>query len=82
MGTAVAHGSDGSDYIVVATEWADFGASSGKVFAFKNMGPRPRMLIPETLVQLPSTNVAEAGGPANPITRTDNDAVMKWAAIT
>jgi len=62
-GTAIAHGSDGDDYIVVTTQWSAHSLTygGGLVIAFKDQGIRPRLVIPSFFTTFPSTNDDEAG---------------------
>ena len=72
-GTAVAHGiSDGLDWLVVATRNTAYTAGPAKLFAFKVGGPRPRMIVPESIVLFDAVNTSD---PAV-VSRTDNDAVL------
>lgn len=77
MGTAVASGSDGNDYVVTAIRNANF-ATSGRLLCFVNGGPRPRLNIPQALVVFPGTNTSEA----SPVQRTDVDAVRNTGCAT
>jgi len=78
--TAIAHGSDdgsgyGNDWMVVTTRWSKNGTGSaggGVVFAFRDKGPRPRLYVPQTFVQLPPLQ----GSDLPLAQRTDEDAVM------
>ncbi len=77
MGTAIASGTDGNNYIVTAIRNAN-DAQSGRLLCFANGGPRPRLNIPELLVQFTGTNTSEAA----PVQRTDNDAVVNTGCAT
>jgi len=57
--TALAHGSDGKDYVVVATR-LNPESYAGAVYAFSvdNTSPRPRMVVPQSVIR--------AGTTANP----------------
>jgi len=56
-GTAIAHGTDdgsgfGNNWIVVTCQRSEHLLGSGQVYAFRDKGPRPRMVIPSTVVTL------------------------------
>jgi hypothetical protein len=79
-GTAIAHGSDGNDWIVVTTQMLynrTLGAlaGSGLVYAFRDMGPRPRLILPTGYVEFPSTNDDEAL-PGTTVQRTATGAIV------
>jgi hypothetical protein len=78
LGTAIAHGSDGNDWIVVNTRFSDGLTAGGKVFAFRDMGPRPRMIVPESFVQFATTSNSETA----PIQRTDSLAIVNIGCAT
>jgi hypothetical protein len=59
LGTAIAHGTDdgsgfGNNWMVVTTRWTQQTAKAGVVFAFRDKGPRPRLVVPSTYVTLPA----------------------------
>jgi hypothetical protein len=70
-GTAIATGSDGNKWIVFGTRQTNHATSPGGLFGLKVGGPRPRLAVPELLVQFTGTNTAEL----DPVLRTDQDAV-------
>ncbi|MCX6832894.1 MAG: PQQ-binding-like beta-propeller repeat protein [candidate division Zixibacteria bacterium] len=87
-GSALAHGTDdglgyGNDWIVVTTRFSDYNtaiggiATNGKVFAFRNMGPRPRLVVPETFVTFDPVFKSEP----NLVQRTDLDAVKNTGLL-
>ncbi len=71
-GSAIAKGSDGKPWIVTSIRNTNYTASTGKLIAFSDMGPRPRMIVPELAVVFASTNTSEAA----PIQRTHSSALL------
>jgi hypothetical protein len=87
-GTAIAHGSDGNDWILVTTQLqrTSTGAVSGSglVLAFRDMGDRSRLIVPTNYVQFNSTDDAEVP----PVQRTATGAItnigcadMTWTGV-
>jgi hypothetical protein len=87
-GAALAHGTDdlsgyGNDWIVVTTRASDNAISiggiptNGKVFAFRNKGPRPRLVVPETFVTFDPVFKSEP----NLVQRTDLAALLNTGLL-
>jgi|GEM_PF-2676202 len=88
-GTAIAHGSDGNNYVVVTTKsqmsevYVAGGTvvGSGLVLAFKVGPDRPRLVVPQTFVEFPSTNDEQAG-PSMTVTRKALAAIKNTGCAT
>ena len=59
-GTAIAHGSDGLDWMVASSRNTAYTGGPGKLFAFIIGGPRPRMQVPKTYVVFDPINADDA----------------------
>jgi hypothetical protein len=80
MGTAIAQHSDGTNWLVPAIRSSVYSpnAGSGKLYGFKIGPPRPRLDIPELIVNFLGTNTAES----TPVQRTDPDAVRNTGCVS
>jgi len=79
LSTSIAAHSSGEKYLVVAERFRNYGATAaGTVYAFKDQGPRPRLQVPQFVVNFTGTNTAEA----SPVQRIDADAVRNIGCVT
>jgi hypothetical protein len=80
MGTAIAQHSDGTNWLVPAIRSSVYApnAGSGKLYGFKIGPPRPRLDIPELIVNFPGTNTSDPPF----VQRTDPDAVRNTGCVS
>ncbi len=78
-GTAIATASSGEDYLVVSCgNSVNPTAAGATLWAFKNGPPRPRLVVPQAVVEFPGTNDNEIP----PVVRTDIDAIRNVGCAT
>ncbi len=62
--TAIAHGTDdgsgfGNNWLVVTSRWSEHNKGSACVYAFRDKGPRPRMVVPHYAFTLPAVQQSD-----------------------